>query len=345
MSDAPENLRVAEFDLGSSQTRGEYVVRSGLIFRAGDYPDKKFTVTPEDLKRIAAEFSAVDVNTSHLEDPVLAGVIGRLEAVWLSSDGTELHGQIALKTAFEALVQKSQHRVSLEFDRETKRITGIAIVKNPRVADAVVFEGEPKMAEPKKGLLQRFMDAVTGLPGGKELVEKFEAEPVTEEKPAPVPTSEKTAPAEPETITKAAFDAALTQREAERVKLEARIAELEGNDLASKAAAFADDAIRAGKAMPAERALLIAQFSQASKDDKSAPVKVTFGEGKEGGRVDLLRAEIAARPSHNLTTEQLEQGEVAVLFGQKSGESRADAILEMTPLGRAAKARKKKEAA
>jgi hypothetical protein len=342
MSNTPQNVSV-EFDLSAAGVpRGEFVVRSGKLFQAGEYPDKQFNVTADELRRIVATFTPVQVNTSHLTDPVLDGALGQLEHVWLSEDGTELWGRVTLPVAFETLTKQTQHRVSLEFDRASKRISGIAIVKNPRIDDAAIFERTAPMAEnaKKPNLFQRFLDKVRTLPGGEAVAAEFDGEAAPGDTPAPAPAfSAASAPAPVE-------DPKVAALEAQNAQFAAQLKALRDKDIASQAAQFADAAIREGKAMPAEKAALVAQFTQAIRDDESSPVKVTFGEGKEGSRVDALKAGIEARPAHGLFTERLEQGDVEVLFGKAMPADRTDALLEKTPLGRAAKKAKmmKKEA-
>lgn len=77
---------------------------------------------------------------------------------------------------------------------------------------------------------------------------------------------------------------------------QAEIERLRGELLQRDAAAFAEEHIQAGRAFPAERAALIAVYTQAATDDR-----------ERGGqaRVDALRGLLGARPAHELTRERV----------------------------------------
>jgi hypothetical protein len=123
-------------------------------------------------------------------------------------------------------------------------------------------------------------------------------------------------------VPAAAFAApAPADNSAEVLALKAQIALIQADKTAAEAAAFADRAIGEGRAYPAERAALIAQFTQAAEDDRTAPRTVQFAAAKEGDktegtRTDALRAAVAARPAHGLTSEQVAQ---SALGGQVVG--------------------------
>jgi hypothetical protein len=63
------------------------------------------------------------------------------------------------------------------------------------------------------------------------------------------------------------------QNEIERMKAEKRH---------SDAVAAVEELLRTGKAVPAEKAALVAAFEQAVTDDAKSPEKVTFGKAREG---------------------------------------------------------------
>ncbi len=131
----------------------------------------------------------------------------------------------------------------------------------------------------------------------------------------------------------------------DEAKLREELAEERRQRAAREGEAWADSIIAAGKAFPAERAALVAQFARAAEDDANSAATVTFAIGKtafEGSRVDALKAIYEARPSHGLTAEQLraiESGDAKVLMGERSGsgmsEERRKQLLALTPLGQA----------
>jgi hypothetical protein len=137
--------------------------------------------------------------------------------------------------------------------------------------------------------------------------------------------------------------------------LRAKLAELESEReaeraaaLADKAGAFADAQISAGVALPAERDALVALFTQAATDDRLA--------GGETVRVSALTALFAARTPHALTTEIVE---TPLPEGSRIVENRVetpragadkpmtdaerDAMLAQTATGRAVLAARKRQ--
>jgi hypothetical protein len=127
----------------------------------------------------------------------------------------------------------------------------------------------------------------------------------------------------------------------------ATIAEMKRDAVAKDAAIFADAEIAAKRALPADRAALMAEFADAAEDDAAHPRTVTFSkDGAEatGTRVDALKARHAARAPHVLTDELLRDGDAEALFnrtraetakeGEMSDERRKE-LLAKTPLGQA----------
>lgn len=132
-----------------------------------------------------------------------------------------------------------------------------------------------------------------------------------------------------EQLAAATQAAAPDPRDAELAALRDRIAKQEQAAVTAKAEAFADGAIRASQALPAEREKLIAMYTQAASDDQR----------DEGQRLATLEQLIAARPAHSLTAEQVAVGAGGVLETQQGGMTadRKQQLLNMTPLGQAAR--------
>jgi hypothetical protein len=125
--------------------------------------------------------------------------------------------------------------------------------------------------------------------------EDFDPEKVNFSEPAPAPAP----------ITQPAPAPAPANFSAELQSRDQRIAQLE-SELATKAAAeFADKAVKDGKAFPAERDSLIALFRQARADDASGVACFAADGTTPSTRIAELQKSIEARPSHNLTTEEL----------------------------------------
>jgi hypothetical protein len=132
---------IATFELpaqpGPIYSDDEMVYRAGLLFRAGEYPDKAYAMTPDELKAAVEDFSGpVALDLEHVPS-VLDGKIGELVSVECSDDGDELHGIVALPKWLDAILD--ERKVSATWDRATKRLAGLALVRNPRVSDAALM--------------------------------------------------------------------------------------------------------------------------------------------------------------------------------------------------------------
>jgi hypothetical protein len=118
----------------------KYVYKTGLIFRAGDYTDKKFTMSPEELLEAEARFKPVPLDVEHINDlGILDGKLGRLEAVKASADGQELYGTAKIPAWLNDLHGDNAFKVSCTWARDTKSLEKLALVKNPRVSDAALM--------------------------------------------------------------------------------------------------------------------------------------------------------------------------------------------------------------
>ncbi len=114
---------------------GNYVLRSGKIFQAGKYPDKKFEITKEELKKAAEDFNPVDLDIEH-GSTVFDGKIGSLSYVKATEDGELYGGALIPKWLDDVLGGK--YKVSATWSGD-KKLKGLAIVKNPRISDAALF--------------------------------------------------------------------------------------------------------------------------------------------------------------------------------------------------------------
>lgn len=114
------------------------VYRGGFLFRPGDYKSKKFSMTADELTAAAEAFDGpVPLDLEH-EETVLDGRLGQLVSVECSSDGSELHGVVAIPKWLDDVLPKPI-RVSTTWDRETKQLCGLAIVRHPHVRDAALM--------------------------------------------------------------------------------------------------------------------------------------------------------------------------------------------------------------
>ena len=94
-----EDGETAEFELDPSTKKedksGDWVYRTGKIFQAGSYKDKKFELSPEEMCEAIADFKPVELDLEHIPT-VLDGELGTLEAVALGADGWSLIGSVRM---------------------------------------------------------------------------------------------------------------------------------------------------------------------------------------------------------------------------------------------------------
>ena len=138
-----ETAKMVEFALDNDATTntkdGEYVLRTGKIFEAGDYPDKNFQLTPEEMMEAIDDFQPVDLDLEHMPT-IMDGKLGKLEAVALGDDGWSMVGTVRLpKWLDENVLKDTERKVSATWDRSTKKLTKLALVLNPRVSDAALM--------------------------------------------------------------------------------------------------------------------------------------------------------------------------------------------------------------
>lgn len=151
------------------------------------------------------------------------------------------------------------------------------------------------------------------------------------------------AEAAPVTATAPAPDPDRTAHDARVAALEVQLAQARAAEIVTRSAAFADGAIRDRRAFPAERAALVAAYTQAAQDDDRAPV----ADGQQT-RVAQIEALAATRPQHSLSEEVIASGAGGVLpdggTPKQMTAERRRALLAMTPLGQAVLAKETKSA-
>jgi hypothetical protein len=318
----------------------DHVRRSGTIFRCGDYPDKSFSLTPDEAATAIAAFRPVPVDLEHTST-VLDGRLGTLESVAMGEDGTSLVGTVALPAWLDALLDEGQRKVSATWDRATKQLRGLAIVNTPRVADAALMaafaatdEGKALVAiesefagkrhsKADQDTVQAVHDHSVSLGAACPASARMSAKEqgmTDEQQVTTTPTRMERFMAwlGGEGASDAEFAAsptttAIVAPDPEKEQMRQRLEAIERERVAEKAAAFADGEILAGRAYPAERAALIAAFAEAADDDRTSPRTVTFAVGEEtrqGSRVEALVARQTARTPHALTEERLADARV-----------------------------------
>jgi hypothetical protein len=349
---------IATFALPEGSPDGDFVVRRGKVFECGDYPDKRFSLTPDEAKAAVAAFTPVPNDLEH-RLTILSGHLGQLTDVSVGDDGTSLMGSVSIPRWLHDAIGDAPLKTSLAWDVASKRILKNALVIEPRVPDAALFTAYAEFAGKRhskadQDKVQEVHDHAVSLGAACPSQAQMSKENGMAETKAPTRMqkfmtwladegeADAQFVADPPKAAEAPKEA---QPDPEKIALMARIAVMEKERVAEKAATFADSEITAKRALPAERETLIAAFTDASEDDAAHPRTVTFsigGEEKTGNRVDALKARYAARTPHVLTQELLSDTDVTALFNRtqtaKEGEmtpERRRELLSKTALGQA----------
>lgn len=121
------------------QSEGGFVLRTGKIFQTGDYKDKNFALSADEMEEAANNFEAArPMNFEHAASP-LDGYIGSIQRVW--HDGINLFADTHINKHIDAIYQENnlEYKVSAEWSRDAKKLIGLALVRNPRIADAALM--------------------------------------------------------------------------------------------------------------------------------------------------------------------------------------------------------------
>lgn len=118
------------------RVEGDTVIRSGKLFHTGDYPDKQFSMTDAELQASTEGFTSAPVGVEHLPT-IFDGKVGEVRA--LRAAGSELFGEVALPKWLDDVCGPDPLKVSCEWDRESKKLVRLGLVRTPRVSDAAVM--------------------------------------------------------------------------------------------------------------------------------------------------------------------------------------------------------------
>jgi len=113
------------------------IEREAKLFEAGSYPDRGVEVSEEDLDRIIANTSEAPVRIEHAATP-FDGALGVLKSVYRK--GKELFGRLCFtQAAWELIKAANARRLSVAILKDKSAIAEVSLVREPRVADAAVF--------------------------------------------------------------------------------------------------------------------------------------------------------------------------------------------------------------
>lgn len=122
-------------DLQFSGEAGAYVTRDADLFEAGDYPDRKMTVSEADLSRLASTPGEIPIQVEHAGGPIKLGFVDGLSAA-----GKWLRGRLNFIPEASALLDKLGVRgVSVSVPRDLSRVLEVSVTGSPRVAGAAFY--------------------------------------------------------------------------------------------------------------------------------------------------------------------------------------------------------------
>jgi hypothetical protein len=137
----PSNMSVT-FALEDSGRRvdGDWAIYpNALLFQAGDYEDKDFSMSPEEMWLACDQFSApVGGNIEHSD--FLKGRACEVRSIRLDdADSSTLRGEVAVPLWLDSQLEDHERKLSCEWDRGTKTLSGIGLVVHPRVPEAALM--------------------------------------------------------------------------------------------------------------------------------------------------------------------------------------------------------------
>lgn len=354
-------------DTGGRRVEGEYAVYpNALLWVAGDYADKGYSMTPEENWAAVESFTPVGGNIEHTD--FLSGKACQVRSVHLDdADAARLRGEVAVPLWLDEQLAGHERRLSCEWDRSTKTLTGLALTTNPRIPEAALmaaFAGKRHSAS-DQAKVQTIHDAATALGAA-----------CPDADPTDTPGDGVTLPGRPpgvmystpamsggrkrmnlkEWLTGKAREDGVelddsvsfgaTPPDPRIADLEARIATRDAQFAAErttaraeKAAAFADAQVAALTVLPAGRDALAALYAAALAQEGP----VTFANGEQHSLVETITTVFAALPAHALTAERVLADGQQVLMARTTPNpdaaptaDRKAALLAMTALGRSA---------
>ncbi len=294
-----------------------FVTYEGKVFEAGEYPDKQFSISEEELEARTRTFNGVDLDLEHSPFRDLLGHrLGRLEKVW--RDGRDALGRLSVPRWLHELCG-GKLQTSLTFDRD-KNIVGCALTLSPRIADAEVVAAFATFSHTKKEIPMHSLKERLRVLFGKAPEALAEAGIDPNE-------IERVEFREPEPRIDPAIQAQLTEFKATNDRLIA-------GQLNMAATLFADESIRSSKAVPAQRDQLIALFRSAALADGQGVIQFSeTGQIVEGANLAALRSLFRDALPHSLFSTQIPNADP----NQESGEpdqKMVEKLRQATALGR-----------
>lgn len=136
----------------SAPAAEDLVIRTGLLCRAGAFPDHDWEITPQELRAAADAYAGggyveLEHLTSQGKPTILDGKLGEVRCLWTSDEGDALYGDVALPAWIDRLSAEAGHKVSAVWERATKAFRGIGLVLDPAVPDAALLSASVAFAK------------------------------------------------------------------------------------------------------------------------------------------------------------------------------------------------------
>lgn len=135
----------AELAARNFETGTDFAVYEGLIFKAGEYPDKQMKASTDQLASLCSSFSGAPIKLDH-RDGVLDQALEGFGLVEMSMDGPDVRG-IAIVPKWLKAALGERFSVSVGIMRDCSAVREISVVSNPRIANAnleALFENTGK---------------------------------------------------------------------------------------------------------------------------------------------------------------------------------------------------------
>lgn len=160
----------------ASKEVGEFVLRSGKVFECGEYADKKFSLTEAEADDAIAHFTPTDVCHEHGYS-IFDGLLGKVNKIW--RQGLDVMAEWQFPKELHNLFGGKPMKVSAEWDTFAigKRLTGCALVMEPRVRDAAMMTAFAMSSDDvqKMHILTAMQSAFKDKPGtyhGKQAIQE-----------------------------------------------------------------------------------------------------------------------------------------------------------------------------
>lgn len=330
------------FKTNFKETAEGTITRTGVIFRAGDYPSHGFTLTSDEMMAAIENFEPVSIDLEHTPT-LLDKKLGMLTDVTTLDDMVTLVGTVELPAWLDKALEDRNLTVSttwLEFDDGSKRIGGLALTGTPAIKDAVLFSaytafsGQRHSSADMKDI-QAIHDMATkqgadcgNCPkcgasmnnftqsGGKKMGffskllggRKAEDMGLTPEELAVLSKLDGAEPEVTATLLSTGPDPRVEALEKELAAQKAQFSQLAEDKRRDKASALVDSFITAGKLWPYERLESIASLVRDMEDDEASPRPIEFTDAKGAvvrrTREQARTLQFSARVPHGLTEEK-----------------------------------------